>query len=52
MSDMICLNSDTPSVQYLCAKDKRLAKLIQRVGAISYTTYDDPYSFLVNHIIG
>jgi len=43
---------DTPSIQYLCKKDKRLAKVISMVGPISYATHDeDPYSFLVHEII-
>lgn len=46
------LNKDTPSVQYLCKKCKRLAKVIEMVGPIQYTTHDeDAYSFLVHEII-
>lgn len=52
MSELITLDMDTPSIQYLCKKDKRLAKVISMVGPISYTTHDeDPYSFLVHEII-
>ena len=52
MSELITLNMDTPSIQYLCKKDKRLAKVISMVGSISYTTHDEnPYSFLVHEII-
>lgn len=52
MSELITLDMDTLSIQYLCKKDKRLAKVISMVGPISYTTHDeDPYSFLVHEII-
>lgn len=32
---------DTPSVQYLCKKDKRLAKIISIIVPISYKPYED-----------
>ena len=52
MSKIITLNKDTPSVQYLCKKDKRLAKVINMVGSITYSPHsDEPYSFLVHEII-
>lgn len=52
MADTITLNKDTPSVQYLCKKDRRLAKVINMVGSITYTTHaDDPYAFLIHEII-
>lgn len=52
MSELITLDMDTPSILYLCKKDKHLAKVISMVGPISYTTHDeDPYSFLVHEII-
>ena len=52
MSELITLNSTTPSVQYLCKKDKRLAKVISMVGEITYEPHeDDPYRFLVHEII-
>lgn len=52
MSDIIKLDMNTPSVQYLCTKDKRLAKVINMVGPITYKPHDeDPYSFLVHEII-
>ena len=51
MPSTIILNMETPSVQYLCKKDKRLAKAIRMVGPISYEQHDeDPYCFLVNEI--
>lgn len=40
------------SVQYLCKKDKRLAKVIKMVGPIQYVPHDkDTYSFLIHEII-
>ena len=51
MHDVITLDMNTPSVQYLCRKDKRLAKLISMVGTITYTPYTDSYPFLVHEII-
>lgn len=52
MSDIITLDMNTPSVQYLCTKDERLAKVINMVGPITYKSHDeDPYSFLVHEII-
>ena len=51
MQDVITLDMNTPPVQYLCRKDKRLAKVISMVGAISYTPHKNGYSFLVHEII-
>lgn len=52
MPQIITLSSDMPEIQYLCKKDKRLAKLISVIGPITYTPYDkDPYSFMVHEII-
>ena len=52
MSETITLDTNSPPVQYLCKKDKRLAKVISMVGPITYTTHaDDPYAFLVHEII-
>jgi len=45
------LDMNTPSVQYLCKRDKRLAKVISMVGAITYTPHEDGYAFLVSEII-
>jgi len=52
MSSIIYLSNDTESIKYLSQKDKRLAKVIEMVGDISYKPYDNDYSFLVNQIIG
>lgn len=52
MSDVITLDINSPPVQYLCKKDKRLAKVIRMVGPITYTPHDeDPFAFLVHEII-
>lgn len=51
MQDLITLDMNTSSVQYLCKKDKRLAKVISMVGTITYTPYTDSYPFLVHEII-
>lgn len=52
MADIITLTPNTPSVQYLCRKDKRLAKVIRMVGKISYEPHlDDPFPFLIHEIV-
>lgn len=52
MPHTITLNENSPEIQYLCKKDKRLAKVISMVGPISYETHSEyPYSFLVHEII-
>lgn len=52
MSEIITLDANTPSVQYLCKNDKRLAKVINMIGSITYQPHEDSYHFLVNTIIG
>lgn len=52
MPNIVKLDMDTPSVQYLCKKCKRLAKVIETVGSIQYIPYDeDAYAFLIHEII-
>lgn len=52
MPNIVTLDMDTPSVQYLCEKDKRLAKVIRMVGPIQYVPHDeDPYCFLIHSVI-
>lgn len=51
MEVTITLDETTPSVQSLCRKDKRLAKVISMVGPISYVQHKDDYAFLVHEII-
>lgn len=52
MPDTITLDATSESVRFLCCRDKRLAKAISMIGSITYTPYDDSYSFLVSQIIG
>lgn len=48
----VVLNENTPSIKYLCQKDKRLAKVISTIGEISYTTHsENPYAFMIHEII-
>ena len=51
MHDEIILKKDNPAVKYLCTKDKRLAKVIDTIGEISYQPHDDGYAFLIHEII-
>lgn len=51
MDKVIILNREHPAVQYLCDKDKRLAKVISMVGEITYQPHQDGYSFLIHEII-
>ena len=47
------LDQADPRIQYLCERDKRLAKVIRMVGPITYTVRDveDAYPFLIHEII-
>lgn len=51
MSELITLNSESKAIQYLCKKDKRLAKVISMVGPINYCPYENGYAFLIHEII-
>lgn len=52
MAAIVTLNQDSTSVQYLCKKDKRLAKVISRIGPITYEPHtDNPFPFLIHEII-
>ena len=52
MSEVITLDINSPPVQHLCKKDKRIAKVIDMIGPITYTTHEDePYAFLIHEII-
>lgn len=52
MLNIVTLDMNTSSIQYLCKKDKRLKKLISMVGPISYIAHEeDAYSFLIHEII-
>ncbi|WP_027643102.1 DNA-3-methyladenine glycosylase family protein [Enterocloster clostridioformis] len=53
MPDVITLDMDTPSVQYLCEKCKRMKKIIQTIGPITYVPHGaDAYAHLIYNIIG
>ncbi len=51
MTDVIILDRETPCVCSLCNCDKRLAKLIEMVGEITYSPNTDGYAFLIHEII-
>ena len=51
MTEIHVLNKDHPAVQYLCKKDKRLAKLVDMVGEIEYRTQPDCFARLVRSVI-
>lgn len=51
MPELITFNAESKSIQYLCKKDKRLAKVISMVGPISYCPYADGFAFIVHEII-
>lgn len=48
---IVKLNEETASVQYLCKRDKRLAKVISQIGEITYEPHENGYDFLVHEII-
>ncbi len=50
-TNKINLNNDHNAIIYLRRKDKRLSKVFDMVGPISYTTNDDYYAFLIHEII-
>lgn len=52
MPNIVNLDINTPSVQYLCKKCKRIAKVIEMVGPIQYNPHiENAYSFLIHEII-
>ena len=51
MAEKQILNAQHPAVQYLCKKDKRLAKLVEMVGEIEYRTQPDCFTRLVRSVI-
>ena len=50
--DAIVLDRQSEAIQHLCKRDKRLARVIGQVGAITYSPHPDPYRFLVETIVG
>lgn len=51
MRNIITLNQDSKSIQYLCKKDKRLAKVVSAIGPITYQVRSKYYRFLIHEII-
>ena len=53
MPELITYDGTSPEVQYLCKKDRRLAKVISMVGPIRYERREaaDAYGFLVHEVI-
>jgi len=52
MGEIIILDNNSPEIQYLCKKDKRLAKVISMVGPITYETHgENPYELLIHEVI-
>ena len=53
MSEIVTYNMNSPEIQYLCKKDRRLAKVISMVGPISFEKreVEDAYGFLVHEVI-
>lgn len=46
------LDKTSPEIQYLCNKDKPLAKVIDMIGPLTYQVHDEePYGFLIHEII-
>ena len=52
MSDKLVITSSDPCIIHLKKKDKRLARLIERIGDIECNTHDDPFAFVVEEIVG
>ena len=49
---IVRIDNESQSIQYLCKKDKRLAKVISKVGPLTYSVGEiDSYSFLIHEII-
>ncbi|WP_444310900.1 DNA-3-methyladenine glycosylase family protein [Megasphaera sp.] len=52
MANIITLDLNSPSVQYLRKKDKRLEKVFHMIGPITYEPHTDtPFPFLIHEII-
>ena len=52
MKEIITLNKEADSIIYLSQKDKRLAKVFEMVGELTYQPYDNPFVFLIDTIVG
>lgn len=52
MAETIDLDIESTPIRHLCARDKRLAKVITMLGRLEYTPYkDNAFEFLVHEII-
>lgn len=51
MQKLIILDKSSASIQHLCEKDKRIAKVISMLGPITYTPHTDGFAFLIHEII-
>lgn len=52
MSEIITLDRDSPSIQHLCSKCKRMKKIISMIGPITYSPHDgNEFCFIVHEII-
>lgn len=51
MGEIITYDGNSPEIQHLCKKDKRLAKVISMIGPLTYEIHYDPYEFLIHEII-
>ena len=51
MAYKISLGTNSPEIEYLRKKDKRLAKVISMVGDLTYSIQTDYYCFFVHEII-
>ena len=53
LQETIVLSQNSDPVKYLCQKSKRLGKVIEMAGDLTYTPYSyDPYIHMVYNIIG
>lgn len=52
MSETITLDMNSPSIQHLCSRCKRMEKIISLVGPITYCPHeDDEFDFMIHEII-
>lgn len=51
MGQIITYDINSAEIQHLCKNDKRLARVISKIGPLLYETHDDPYAFLIHEII-
>ena len=51
MCGQYTLELQSPEIQYLCKRDKRLARVISAIGPLTYSLHQDAYSFLIREIV-